>query len=146
MKKSFQLSAIAIAISLTSAVYADRNISDINNVNVYVGDNNGTYGALNVYKGNASNPSTQLLVSVDDNWNGGTTINTNTTINGLLNASTIDLGSVVGAPLFTGTPPSTTPVLVQQFTAADGTTYFQVNDGLGNNATADTGSASNYTY
>jgi hypothetical protein len=38
------------------------------------------------------------------------------------------------------------PVLVQQFTATDGTTYFQVNDGLGNNAAADTSKESTYTY
>ena len=81
MKKSFQLSAIAIAISLTSAVYADTNISDIDNVNVIVDNNDGGIGAFNVIKG-VTSPTT--LITSDVNSSGGTIINTNTTINGNL--------------------------------------------------------------
>jgi len=100
MKKSFQLSAIAIAISLTSAVYADTNISDIDNVNVIVDDNDGGYGAFNVIKG-VTNPTT--LITSDVNSSGGTIINTNTTINGNLAVNGGTSTILTAAPVSTGT-------------------------------------------
>jgi hypothetical protein len=91
LQNTFKLSAVALAVSLSTAVYADVNVTDPSNVNVYVDDNNGGYGALNVYKGGASDPSTQLLFTVDDNFNGGTTINTNTAVNGNLTVNGVDV-------------------------------------------------------
>jgi len=99
MKKSFQLSAIAIAISLTSAVYADTNISDIDNVNVIVDSNDGSIGAFNVIKG-VTNPTT--LITSDVNSSGGTIINTNTTINGNLAVNGGTSTILTAAPVTTG--------------------------------------------
>jgi hypothetical protein len=99
MKKSFQLSAIAIAISLTSAVYADTNISDIDNVNVIVDNNDGSFGAFNVIKG-VTNPTT--LITSDVNSSGGTIINTNTTINGNLAVNGGTSTILTAAPVSTG--------------------------------------------
>ena len=81
MSNNFKLSAIAIAISLTSAVYADTNITDIDNVNVIVDNNDGGIGAFNVIKG-VTSPTT--LITSDVNSSGGTIINTNTAVNGNL--------------------------------------------------------------
>ena len=92
MKKSFQLSAIAIAVSLSASTFAadisaDPTIEASDDINIHVdGGNNGNggYGSLNVYKGQAGQPNTELLVHIDNNVSGGTTINTNTTITGNL--------------------------------------------------------------
>ena len=83
MKGKFKLTAVALAIAaLSGNVFADQNISDPDNINVFADSNNGSFGSLNVYKGALGDPTTQLLVTVDDNNNGGTTINTNMAVNG----------------------------------------------------------------
>ena len=70
MKKSFQLSAIAIAVSLSASTFAadisaDPTIEASDDINIHVdGGNNGNggYGSLNVYKSPDSTILTNLQI------------------------------------------------------------------------------------
>src|SRR5690606_29339885 len=99
-QNKFKLSAVALAVSLSTAIHADTLVSDIDNVNIVVDNNDGSYGAFTVTKGVADPTS---LITSDVNLYGGTSINTNTAVNGnltvnggasnIINAGTIATGA-----------------------------------------------------
>ncbi|NNH88705.1 YadA-like family protein [Acinetobacter terrae] len=113
LQKSFQLTALAVAMGMSMATqattitessvdagvdpwnvnisaYEDVNVGAVSNVNIYADNNNGSYGSFNVFKGAAGVPGTVALITADDNFNGGTVINTDTTINGNLSVSSLN--------------------------------------------------------
>ncbi|WP_256414725.1 YadA-like family protein [Acinetobacter sp. 5862] len=116
MKKSFQLSAVAIAIAASSSVMADQ-------INVLSFDD--VYG-----------------------WTPTTSFNTDAfnTVTAAQSVTTplVDLGSNITGQY---TPNSSNPtnMPVQQLQAGDGTYYYEIQDGLGNNATNNASLPSAYT-
>ena len=99
LQNTFKLSAVALAVSLSAAAYADTTVTDIDSVNIVVDNNDGSVGSFNVIKG-ITNPTT--LITSDVNTSGGTVINTNTAINGNFNVNGGTSTILTAAPVTTG--------------------------------------------
>ncbi|MEJ2898114.1 YadA C-terminal domain-containing protein [Acinetobacter sp. NS-4] len=99
LQNTFKLSAVALAVSLSAAAYADTTVTDIDSVNIVVDNNDGSVGSFNVIKG-VTNPTT--LITSDVNTSGGTVINTNTAINGNFNVNGGTSTILTAAPVTTG--------------------------------------------
>ncbi|MFH7806186.1 hypothetical protein, partial [Acinetobacter sp. BSP-53] len=99
LQNTFKLSAVALAVSLSAAAYADTTVTDIDSVNIVVDNNDGSVGSFNVIKG-VTNPTT--LITSDVNASGGTVINTNTAINGNFNVNGGTSTILTAAPVTTG--------------------------------------------
>ena len=100
LQNTFKLSAVALAVSLSAAAYADTTVTDIDSVNIVVDNNDVSVGSFNVIKG-ITNPTT--LITSDVNTSGGTVINTNTAINGNFNVNGGTSTILTAAPVTTGT-------------------------------------------